>query len=74
MIGWLMRRGSEPHIPLLGREPQTNGLFTPADLTFDPQADVFTCPGGNQFTSSGLVRADGTMTYWASPKDCRACP
>jgi transposase len=29
MIGWLMRRGIEPHIPLLDREHQTNG-FLPA--------------------------------------------
>jgi Transposase DDE domain len=49
-------------------------LFTRADFTFDPQANVFTCPGGKQLTSTGLVRADGTMPYWASPKDCRACP
>jgi hypothetical protein len=28
MIGWLMRRGIEPHIPLLDREHQTNGFFT----------------------------------------------
>jgi len=74
MIGWLMRRGIEPHIPLLDREHQTNGYFTRADFTFDPQANVFTCPGGKQLTSTGLVRADGTMPYWASPKDCRACP
>jgi hypothetical protein len=46
MIGWLMRRGIEPHIPLLDREHQTNGFFTRADFTFDLQANVFTCPGG----------------------------
>ena len=45
MIGWLMRRGIEPHIPLLDRERQTNGFFTRADFTFDPQANVFICPG-----------------------------
>jgi hypothetical protein len=28
MIGWLMRRKIEPHIPLLDREHQTNGFFT----------------------------------------------
>jgi hypothetical protein len=35
MIGWLMRRGIEPHIPLLDREHQTKGFFTRADFTFD---------------------------------------
>jgi hypothetical protein len=74
MIGWLMRRGIEPHIPLLDREHQTNGFFTRADFTFDPQVNAFTCPGGKQLRSTGLVRDDGTVPYWASPKDCRTCP
>lgn len=73
MIGWLMRHGIEPHIPLLDREHQTNGFFTRAEFTFDPQANVFICPSGKQLRSTGLVRDDGTVPYWASPKDCRAC-
>jgi transposase len=73
MIGWLMRHGIEPHIPLLDREHQTKGFFTRADFTFDPQANVFVCPAGKQLRSSGLVREDGTVPYWASTKDCRDC-
>jgi transposase len=73
MIGWLMRHGITPHIPLLDREHQTNGFFTRADFTFDPQANVFTCPGNKPLRSTGLVRDDGTVPYWASTKDCRAC-
>jgi len=46
MIGWLMQRGIEPHVPLLDRERQTKGLFTRADFQFDDQANSFTCPGG----------------------------
>jgi transposase len=73
MVGWLMRHGIEPHIPLLDREHQTKGFFTRADFTFDPQANVFVCPAGKQLRSSGMVRDDGTVPYWASTKDCRAC-
>jgi Transposase DDE domain len=73
MIGWLIQRGIEPHIPLLDRQHQTNGFFTRADFTFDPQANIFVCPGQKQLRSTGLVRADGTIPYWASTKDCRAC-
>jgi hypothetical protein len=73
IIGWLMRRGIEPHIPLLDRERRTKGFFTRADFTFDPQTSVFVCPGGKQLRSTGLVREDGTVPYWASTKDCRAC-
>ena len=29
---WLMRRGIEPHIPVLDREHQTKGYFTRADF------------------------------------------
>jgi hypothetical protein len=73
MIGWLTRRGIEPHIPLLNREHQTKGFFTRADFTFDPQANVFICPGEKQLRSTGLVREDGTVPYLASTKDCRGC-
>src|SRR6201993_4388156 len=72
MIGWLMRHGIEPHIPLLDREHQTKGFFTRADFTFDPQANAFVCPAAKQLRSSGMVREDGTVPYWASTKDCRA--
>jgi hypothetical protein len=73
MIGWLMRRKIEPHIPLLDREHQTNGFFTRAEFTFDPQSDVFGCPGGKRLKSTGLIRDDGNVPYFASTKDCRAC-
>ena len=73
MIGWLMRRGVEPHVPVLDRERQTNGFFTRADFQFDEEANTFTCPGGKTLTSSGLVRSDGAVPYWASTTDCRIC-
>jgi transposase len=73
MIGWLMRRGIEPHVPLLDRERQTKGLFTRADFNFDYQSDTFVCPGGKTLKSNGHVRDDGTVPYRASTTDCRAC-
>jgi hypothetical protein len=73
MLGWLMGRGIEPHIPILDHEHQTKGYFTRADFTFDAAANVFVCPGGKQLTNNGLVRDDGTMPYRASTKDCREC-
>src|SRR5665213_3257203 len=44
MLGWLMGRGIEPHIPLIDREHQTKGTFTRADFSFDAAANVFICP------------------------------
>ena len=73
MLGWLMRRGIEPHIPILDREHQTKGYFTRADFAFDATANVFTCPAGKKLLNNSLVRDDGTMPYRASTRDCRDC-
>jgi transposase len=73
MIGWLMRRGIEPHVPLLDRERQTKGFFTRADFSFDHQSNTFVCPGGKILKSNGHVRDDGTVPYRASTADCRTC-
>jgi hypothetical protein len=59
-----MRRGIEPHIPLLDREHQTKGFFTRADFAFDRQANVFVCPGGN--SSEAQVREDGSAAEGAA--------
>ena len=72
-IGWLMRHGIAPHVPILDREHQTKGLFTRAGFSFDAERNVFLCPGGKQLTSTGLVRDDGAIPYWAGTKECRAC-
>jgi hypothetical protein len=56
-----MRRGIEPHLPLLHRERPTNSFFTRADFTFDPQANVFICPGGKQLT---------TLAWYARTAPC----
>ncbi len=73
MLGWLMGRGIEPHIPILDREHQTKGYFTRADFTFDATANAFICPAGKKLPNNGLVRDDGTMPYRASTRDCRGC-
>jgi hypothetical protein len=73
MLGWLMGRDVEPHIPILDRAHQTKGYFTRADFTFDAAANAFVCPTGKRLLNKGLVRDDGTMPYRASTKDCRDC-
>jgi hypothetical protein len=35
MLGWLMGRVIEPHIPILDHQHQTKGYFTRADFIFD---------------------------------------
>ena len=73
MLGWLMKRGIEPHIPILDHAHQTKGYFTRADFAFDAETNTFTCPAGKKLVNKGLVRDDGAMPYRASTIDCRGC-
>jgi hypothetical protein len=52
---------------------QTKGLFTRTAFQFDTGQNHYICTGGNHLKSSSLVRGDGTMSYLASTRDCRAC-
>lgn len=81
MPGWLDDRQITPHIPVAGRTDRTDGTFPNTAQSFDPEADEYTCPGGNKLkkywrtmskprTGTG---ADGFRKYYASKKDCRAC-
>lgn len=63
MISWLMRRGIEPHVPVLDRKGQTKVYFTHADFKFDEEANTFTCPGGKTLTNSGPARSNGSEPY-----------
>ncbi len=73
MLGWLMGRGVEPHIPILDHAHQTGGFFTRADFEFDAAANVFICPAGKRLANNGFVREDGAMPYRAGAKDCGGC-
>lgn len=72
MLGWLMQRGIEPHIPVLDRSSQTNGMFTHHDFTFDHGRNLFTCPGGNELTFV-CKRSNDIMMYRARQTDCANC-
>jgi hypothetical protein len=50
MLAWLTQRGIEPHIPVLDRAGQTNGMFTRRDFTYDRDRNLFICPGGKELT------------------------
>jgi hypothetical protein len=67
-----MERGIEPHIPILDRTSQTNGVFTRNDFTFDRMNDAYICPGGKTlpFVSK---RGNDVLTYRARQADCAGC-
>jgi transposase len=72
-LAWLMERGIEPHIPILDRTSQTDGVFTRNAFAFDRANNAYTCPGGKQlpFTHD---RGNGVLVYRASVSDCAHCP
>jgi transposase len=72
-LAWLMQRGIEPHIPVLDRAAQTNGVFTRNDFTFDRDRNVFVCPGGKDLRFT-LDRGNGVLIYRARSRDCVDCP
>jgi hypothetical protein len=51
MLGWLVARGIDPHIPVWGKDKRDHGTFSREDLVYDKQRDVYaTSPRG------GLLR------------------
>jgi transposase len=73
MLAWLIEHGIEPHIPVLDRAGQTNGVFTRNDFTFDRERNVFICPGGKDLRLAH-ERDNGVLIYRARSPDCAHCP
>jgi hypothetical protein len=62
-------RGIEPHIPVLDRSMQTNGVFTRNDFTFNRANNAFICPGGKSLPLA-YERDNGILIYRARVRDC----
>ncbi len=83
MIGWLVdERGIEPHVNLVDKTERTDGTFSRSDFAFDPESNLYVCPGGKELKKyhrafsrprgKGLTK-DGTLIYFARKHDCDAC-
>ena len=81
-LAWLVKQKKiTPHIPVFDKSARTDGTFSRADFTFDPEADRYTCPAGKELvqfrrtyaTPRTGIDAEGTRLYRASKKDCDAC-
>ncbi len=46
LLRWLFKRGIKPHVPLLDRTALTQGKLPRSAFTYDPAADLYTCPEG----------------------------
>jgi transposase len=81
-LAWLVKEKEiAPHIPVFDKSNRTDGTFSRADFTFDPQANQYTCPNGKllvQFRRSYAtprtgITSEGTRLYRASQHDCGPC-
>ena len=73
LVGWLMRHGIEPHVPLLDRATQTGGVLTRAAFSYDRERDVYVCPTGHELATSGHVTTSDLRQYRAKPATCGPC-
>lgn len=72
-LRWLMDRGIEPHVPVWDKSVRTDGTFSRADFTYNAQADLYICPGGNALRTTGTVHDGRTRLYRARKADCDGC-
>jgi transposase len=75
MLGWLVERGIDPHIPVWDQsEVAAEGKFTRANFTYDKEHDRYICPGGKELRTSGTAHDGTTLKYIARRSDCGHCP
>ena len=81
MLGWLVDRGIDPHIPVWDKGKRDDGTFSREDFQYDPLEDRYICPNGKnlrQYRLAGrLAKAkppkDGLLRYRARKGDCDGC-
>jgi transposase len=73
MLGWLVGRNIDPHIPVWERSRRTDETFPRSAFTYDSDRDVYICPGGKTLKTTGRVHGGTTLLYRASKRDCDAC-
>ncbi len=72
-LAWLLARGVDPHVPVLDRTAQTNGMFTRESFTYIEAEDAWHCPSGHTLRLAGFKRSRGMREYSARAADCGAC-
>jgi len=73
-LGWLSERKIVPHIPVLDRQHQTDGLLPREAFTFDPANNHYICPQGKILKHRTAREENRIHTYRATASDCKECP
>ncbi len=74
LLGWLVEREIDPHIPVWDKSQRTDGSFSTADFAYDEAQDIYICPSGHPLTTTGHKYRGTRLHYLASVFDCRQCP
>jgi hypothetical protein len=70
IVGWLVdERGIEPHVNLIDKAERTDGTLSRSDFAFDPERNLYVCPGGKELRKyhrafakpRGGLTKEGTM-------------
>jgi len=73
LLGWLVDRGIDPHIPVWDKSERADGTLARADFSYDAEHDRYVCPQGKPLTSTGRVHDGRTLYYRSSKLDCDCC-
>lgn len=82
MLDWLVNeQGVEPHIPVIDKSNREDGTFSRSDFIYDPEDDLYRCPGGNELKRHRRAFSeprtdpppDDTHRYRATKADCDVC-
>jgi transposase len=73
LLKWLVDRSITPHIPVWDKSARPDGTFSRADFVFDPERNIYVCPGGAELTSTGNIDQGHILYYRASKNDCSTC-
>ncbi len=74
MLGWLVKRGIDPHIPVWDKGERQDGTLSRKDFSFDADRGVYVCPRGKTLKTTGRADGDNRLRYLASTYDCGVCP
>ncbi len=82
MLGWLVDKEIEPHVPVLEKSVRKDGTYSNSDFQWIAQDDEYRCPEGRALRNglrpfkkprSRITKADA-INYRASQSDCEICP
>jgi hypothetical protein len=73
-LGWLSERKITPHIPVLDRQHQTDGLLPRDAFIFDTANNHYVCPQGKILKHRTAHAENRIHPYRATAGACKSCP